>query len=158
MTSAKDHTNESLQLRSAQTADLDFVEQCAERAYSIYVERIGKPPAPMIADFAAAQRKQNLEIIISSGVRTGFIVSFSRDNHLFVENIAIHPDFQNQGIAKRVFAVLVERSKRIGHSAIELYTNEMMTENLTFYPKLGFRETDRRSEAGFNRVYFRLDL
>jgi hypothetical protein len=29
-----------------------------------------------------------------------------------------------------------------------------MTENLAYYPSLGFRETDRREEDGYSRVFF----
>ena len=49
----------------------------------------------------------------------------------------------------------VERS--VGE--LRLYTNAAMAENLTFYRRLGYRETDRRTDAGFERVFFskRLD-
>ena len=33
-----------------------------------------------------------------------------------------------------------------------------MTENLDFYPRLGYLETHRISEDGFDRVYFEKDL
>jgi hypothetical protein len=34
-----------------------------------------------------------------------------------------------------------------------------MTENLAFYPRLGYEEVDRRTDGGFERVFFvkRLD-
>lgn len=38
--------------------------------------------------------------------------------------------------------------------AVHLYTNEKMVENLAIYPRLGYAETGRRHEDGFNRVYF----
>ncbi|MEQ9160672.1 MAG: hypothetical protein RLO10_10775 [Roseovarius indicus] len=37
---------------------------------------------------------------------------------------------------------------------MQLYTNEKMVANLSIYPHLGYAETDRRTEDGFNRVYF----
>jgi hypothetical protein len=33
-----------------------------------------------------------------------------------------------------------------------------MTDNLSLYPHLGYAEVDRRTEDGFNRVYFEKDL
>jgi hypothetical protein len=33
-----------------------------------------------------------------------------------------------------------------------------MTENLKIYPKLGYTVVGRRTEAGFNRVYFEKTL
>ena len=37
---------------------------------------------------------------------------------------------------------------------IRLYTNEVMTENLSYYPNQGFTETHRAMDAGYHRVYF----
>lgn len=42
-------------IRPATVADLPTVRQCAVDAYGLYVERIGRKPAPMIADFARIQ-------------------------------------------------------------------------------------------------------
>ncbi len=37
-------------------------------------------------------------------------------------------------------------------------TNEKMSQNLSIYPHLGYVETGRRIEDGFNRVYFEKKL
>jgi hypothetical protein len=42
--------------------------------------------------------------------------------------------------------------------AIRLYTNAAMTENLSIYAHMGFVETHRAVEKGFNRVYLRWAL
>jgi hypothetical protein len=47
-----------------------------------------------------------------------------------------------------------EEARRLGLPALRLYTNAAMTENLRFYPLLGFRRTGARHENGFDRVYF----
>ena len=50
----------------------------------------------------------------------------------------------------------VEQTARThGANAVELYTNETMTENLAMYPKLGYIEIVRKQQHGFNRVFFR---
>ena len=36
----------------------------------------------------------------------------------------------------------------------QLYTNELMHENIDWYRNSGFREIARREEHGFKRVYF----
>ena len=36
---------------------------------------------------------------------------------------------------------------------IRLYTNELMTETLRFYQKLGFEEEGRRVQGGYHRVF-----
>ena len=41
---------------------------------------------------------------------------------------------------------------------IELYTNAAMRENVDYYPHLGYEETGRHEEDGFQRVFFRKAL
>ena len=50
-------------LRAATSADLPFVERCARAAYAPYVARIGREPAPMVADFASHLTDGDLTII-----------------------------------------------------------------------------------------------
>ena len=40
------------------------------------------------------------------------------------------------------------------HDEIRLYTNTMMVENIDYYPRKGFVETHRATDAGYERVYF----
>ena len=47
---------------------------------------------------------------------------------------------------------------RKGFTAIELYTHELMTENIALYRRLGYEEFARRAEKGYKRVYMRKAL
>ena len=40
-------------IRPARTEDRAAVERIVAAAYAVYVERIGKPPGPMLDDYAA---------------------------------------------------------------------------------------------------------
>lgn len=46
----------------------------------------------------------------------------------------------------------------MGLPAVELYTNEAMTENQAIYSKLGYVETEKKHQDGFNRVFYRKSL
>ena len=52
----------------------------------------------------------------------------------------------------------IGEAKRRRLPAIRLYTNAAMTENLSIYAHMGFVETHRAVEKGFNRVYLRWTL
>ena len=130
----------------------------ADAAYGLYVERIGRRPAPMDADFATHIARGEAHGAYSSGVLTGYIVLFPRGDHLFIENVAVHPGAQGKGVGAALLAFAEAEARRRGLDAIELYTNARMTENLSLYPRLGYLETGRRRESGFDRVYFRKDL
>ncbi len=147
-----------MQIVMADPSHLGAVEACARAAYEKYIERIGREPAPMVADFAGSIDAGQLWVAIDDGGLSGYVVFYPRGDHLHLENLAVLPGQQGRGIGRALIAHVEEEARRLRLAAVELYTNEKMTENLGFYPRLGYIETGRRNEAGFNRVYFRKGL
>ena len=49
--------------------------------------------------------------------------------------------------------VLFAEARRRGHSQVRLYTHVLMVENVAIYGRLGFLETHRVTEKGYDRVY-----
>ncbi|MCH9019241.1 MAG: GNAT family N-acetyltransferase [Proteobacteria bacterium] len=146
-----------MRIRQAISADLDAVKRCAEEAYAKYVSRMGTKPAPMIADFAGQIGAKIVHVIVDDGSVLGFIVLYPRDDHIHVENVAVFPERGGRGIGGKLLAFAEHEARRLELPAVELYTNEKMTENLSLYRYLGYQEIGRRTEAGFSRVYFRKD-
>jgi len=89
---------------------------------------------------------------------SGFITLYPKNSSLFIESIAVLPNTQGQGIGKALMNFAETTAKSKGLSTLELYTNAKMTENLSLYPHLGFTQTDRRLENGFDRIYFQKTL
>lgn len=150
-------------IRPATPADYESIVACAEAAYCIYIDRIGKPPAPMVADFATQIAAQQVFVLVSDGQLHGYFVSFPQPaDHTgrgyFLENIAVHPSSQRTGFGKQLIDAVIDQAKIHHCNRIELYTNERMVENIAWYNGLGFTETRRVTEAGFKRVYFALQL
>ncbi len=148
----------TMRIRQAISADLDAVKSCAKEAYAKYVQRIGKKPAPMIADFAAQIAAEIVHVMVDDGSVLGFIVLYPRNDHVHVANVAVFPEQNGRGVGGELLAFAEHEARRLELPAVELYTNEKMTENLSIYPHLGFQEIGRRKQAGFSRVYFRKNL
>lgn len=147
-----------MKIRAAIPDDLDAVKACAEQAYALYVPRMGRKPAPMVADFAAQISAGHVHVAEADGAVAGFIALYPRGDHIHVENVAIPPALQGRGIGRALLVFAEDEAKRRGRAAVELYTNANMTENQSFYPRLGYTETGRREEDGFARVYYRKEL
>ncbi len=148
-----------MDIRPARQADVAALQACAESAYSIYVERIGRKPAPMIADFTTQIADGLVHVAADPDDRVaGFVVFYPRDNSMHLENIAIDPAHQGTGLGRALVAFVEDRARAVGLPSVDLYTNVKMTENQKLYPRLGYLEVDRRSEDGFERIYFRKDL
>jgi len=146
-------------LRPAEPGDRDAIEHIVEAAYGIYVERIGRRPAPMDADYAALIGDGLVTIADRDGAVVGAIVLVPMADHMLVENVAVDPAAQGAGVGRRLMAHAEREARALGLSELRLYTNEHMAENIAWYPRLGYRETERRAESGFARVFFekRLD-
>ena len=143
-------------IRNAMEGDERAVRACAEEAYARYVSLIGQKPAPMLADYAARIAAGQVYVATrdSAGV-LGFIVFFPVGQSMFLENVAVCAVASGQGVGKLLIQFCEAEARRLGLATVHLYTNEKMTNNLFFYPRLGYVEVDRHSEDGFNRVFVR---
>jgi N-acetylglutamate synthase-like GNAT family acetyltransferase len=141
-------------IRRASAADLTAIRQLIDDAYTKYIERIGRPPAPMTADYAAALEHSRVWVLESGDAIVGALVTEERADYLLLETIAVAPGAQGSGYGR----LLLDRAEcdatELGLTEVRLYTNEAMTENLTFYPRHGYRETGRAVQDGYRRVYF----
>ena len=145
-------------IRLAVASDEADIRDCAEQAYARYVPLMGRKPAPMVADFAAQIAAGQIYVVTDDpGGFQGFIVFYAEDAHIMLENVAVLPRAAGRGVGKRLIGFCEEAARQRGMN-VHLYTNEKMTENLSIYPKLGYVEVGRRTENGFNRVYFEKTL
>jgi ribosomal protein S18 acetylase RimI-like enzyme len=142
-------------IRQAQNGDREAIEACVHAAYAKYIPRIGKEPAPMRADYAALIAQGVVYVLADVSDVRGVAVCFPNGDHFFLENIAIDPAYQGQGLGRALMDFVEEQARAADLNEIRLYTNALMTENLAYYPKLGYTEVDRRIEDGYRRVYMR---
>lgn len=143
-----------MEIQRARPEDAPFLRKIAQQAYRPYIRRIGRKPAPMLADFprliAAGEAWTASEIADI----VGFIVLRDAAGGLHVENVAVDPECHGRGYGKALLAFAEEEASRRGFARLNLYTNAKMRENLALYAALGWLETDRREQDGFERVFF----
>jgi ribosomal protein S18 acetylase RimI-like enzyme len=146
-------------IRKATEGDFARIVAIARAAYSKYVPRIGREPPPMVADFAAEIVADHVVVIDVTRTVEGYLISWPKMEAYFIDNIAVDPKHQGLGLGRQLMEYAVCEAKRHGLSAIQLYTNATMTENLAMYARMGFVETHRametqfHTETGFPRVY-----
>jgi ribosomal protein S18 acetylase RimI-like enzyme len=141
-------------LRRASEDDLPAIKALVDAAYTKYVERIGRPPAPMVQDYGQLLTTSRLWVIDCGTTLVGLLVTEDKGDHLFLDVIAVAPDTQGSGFGRRLMDRAELDAAEQGLTEVRLYTNQAMTENLTFYPKLGYRETHRGGQDGYRRVFY----
>jgi ribosomal protein S18 acetylase RimI-like enzyme len=141
-------------IRAAGAADVGAIEKIVERAYGGYVERIGMRPGPMNADYGEQVERGIVSVIEEDGEVLGLLVFVAHPDHMLVENVAVDPERQGGGIGRELLEFAEDEARAAGLPEMRLYTHAKMTENRAMYARLGYVETDRRDEEGFDRVFF----
>ena len=144
--------------RPAAAADAAGITECVHAAYTHYIERIGTPPGPMLDDYAQVVRDHRAYIIEDGGRVVGVLVLMDKEDGLLLDNVAVLPERQGEGIGRRLIEHAESEARRLGHRRLDLYTHERMTENIAMYGRIGYEEVERRTERGFPRVYMRKRL
>lgn len=143
-----------MQIRSASLADVAAVDGLVQRAYAHYVERIGRRPGPMDQDYGEKVAEGHVSVATEADEIVGIVVLVEESDHLLVENVAVEPERQSQGIGRALLGFAESVAAEAVLTTLRLYTHAAMTENRAFYPRLGYTEFDRRTDNGFERVFF----
>jgi molybdopterin/thiamine biosynthesis adenylyltransferase/ribosomal protein S18 acetylase RimI-like enzyme len=145
-------------IRPAALADLAAVERIVAEAYQKYIARIGKKPGPMLDDYRQRIAEAAVSVATVEGAVAGLVVLLPESDHLLLDNVAVATSFQGRGIGRRLIDFAEGEARRRGVGEIRLYTHQTMHENIALYPRLGYEETGRGTQAGFARVFFRKRL
>lgn len=112
----------------------------------------------MRADYETLITTARVWLMERAGHPIALLVTRSMGRYLLIENIAVIPAEQKHGIGGQLLDRAELDATEAGLTELRLYTNEAMTENLTYYPHHGFIETHRATQDGYRRVFFRRSL
>jgi GNAT superfamily N-acetyltransferase len=143
-------------IRRARPENRAAVEAIVHAAYAVYVDRIGKPPGPMLDDYARLIADGAVSVFEDADrTMAAIIVLVPQPDHLLLDNIAVRPDRQGHGLGRRLIAFAENEARRLGYTELRLYTHQKMTENIALYKRLGFAEIGHGHQAGYHRVFMR---
>lgn len=146
-------------VRLARVVEITAIRSVVHAAYAPYRGRLPVTPAPLLVDHEAIVSAMGCSVAIDDDVVVGVLVMWPHPDHLLVENLAVRPDRQGRGVGTLLLAHAERAASDLHLPSVRLYTNELMTENLLWYPSRGYRETGRRQDGPYSRVLFekRLD-
>ena len=84
----------------------------------------------------------------------GYIITFEQDGAQLIENVAVAPEFQSQGYGARLIQFAESEAARNSLKRLFLSNNVVMTENLEYYARLGYKEYKHAPHRGFKRAFF----
>ena len=145
-------------IRIALPSDAVAIKGCVEAAYQHYIARMGKPPGPMLNDYANVIQQHKAFVAEEDGDIVGLLVLIQTESSMLLDNVAVHPEYQGKGLGRRLLELAESETRNQGYTHLDLYTHECMTENIEMYKRIGYVERERRTEHGYSRVYMRKAL
>src|SRR5712691_9961760 len=127
-----------LRIRAATAAGVPAIADIVDHAYRHSIARMGKPPGPMLDDYAARVLEGVVWVLKEGAAIAGIIVLLPTTNYLLLDNIAVSPARQGLGLGRQMLAFAEAAALRCGDREIRLYTHQTMLENQRFYASIGY--------------------
>jgi GNAT superfamily N-acetyltransferase len=145
-------------VRPADANDVSAVRQCVVEAFSPYIARIGKHPAPMLLDFEVHTWDRHVWVAELDGAVVGVLVQYETPDGFYIDTVAAAPRQQGRGVGRRLLVFAEQEALRRGFGSLYLCTNSKMVENQALYAKVGYVEYGRKHMAGYDRIFYRKPL
>jgi len=145
-------------LRPATPADAGEIRAVVRAAYARWVPLIGREPLPMRADYDEALRAHRFDLLVRGPRIMALIETMLHDDHLWIENIAVRPESQGQGLGRRLLAHAEDLARAARRAELRLLTNAAFAANVALYERSGFTVTERAPFMGGVTVFMRKPL
>jgi N-acetylglutamate synthase-like GNAT family acetyltransferase len=142
-------------IRKAVIEDATGLQRVMESAYSAYQERMGgERLPPMEVNYSSEIRDYPTWVAESNGSIVAGLIMVFEDDFASIANIAVHPDFQGQGVGGGLMKFAETVAKEKAYPELRLATHILLTENVSLYEHLGWSEIERDDV----RVYMKKNL
>jgi GNAT superfamily N-acetyltransferase len=148
-------TTSQIKLRPAETRDAGEVARLVAASFAQYTPLIGKPPAPVLYDYAALVATGRVWLAVAGEELRGMIYSYlEEDGAVMLDVLAVSEAARGQGLAKRLVAQVESGARAEGARLVRVYTNAVMAGPQVLYPRLGYKETHRGESDGYMRIHY----
>lgn len=139
-----------LQIREATPEDSDGLKSCMESAYATYQNRMGgERLPPMDVDYSLEIQNYPTWVVESNGNILGGLIMTFVNNEASIANIAVDPKSQGQGIGSILMNVAESKARENGFSELYLATHVLLSEIISLYRHLGWKEIGREESKVF---------
>ena len=107
----------------------------------------------MTVDYAQAIAEHDFDLLVDGGEIVGVLETEYRSDHLWIENVCVHPDRQHQGLGRRLLKWAEKRAEVAGTSELRLVTNGAFEANIALYKRVGYKVDRAEPFKGGTAVY-----
>ncbi|MFD2262679.1 GNAT family N-acetyltransferase [Lacibacterium aquatile] len=147
-----------MKIRPALPEEWEIVRRITLDAYAKWVPLLGREPLPMLVDYRQAILDHRIDFAERDGDVLGLIELVPGTAHLLIENLAVDPAAQGQGVGRALMAHAQQLAHDQGLAELRLYTNKLFEANIRFYRGLGFKLTQEQPFRGGTVCHFALPM
>jgi ribosomal protein S18 acetylase RimI-like enzyme len=144
---------EGLRFRPGTRDDVAAIRDLVRLAYAKWVPVIGREPMPMQADYAVAVVEHDFDLLLDGETIVGLIETEHRPDHLWIENVCVHPERQGQGLGRKLLKWAEKRAEVAGTGELRLVTNGAFESNIALYKRAGYAVDRVEPFRGGTAVY-----
>ena len=145
--------------RLAGPTDAPAIAALVDAAYAKWVPILGRKPMPMLVDYGRAVIEHRIDVIGVAGSLAALIETITAPDHLFIENIAVAPAQQGQGLGVSLLEHAETLARDSGLDTLRLLTNGRMQTNISLYQRHGYLITHIEERApGWSVVHMSKSL
>lgn len=113
-------------------------------AYQTYSDRIDITHLPpMNIDYVEEIRTSEVWIAVSEETLAGAMILVADADQFLIANIAVHPEFQGNGLGRRLIDFAQSQASQRAYTEMHLATHPLLIENISLYTHLGWIEYAR---------------
>ncbi|MDA7964499.1 GNAT family N-acetyltransferase [Ruegeria sp.] len=128
-------------MRAATGADAEAIRACIAAAYDSARREI--PDLPDVTEGIAADiETRSVFVAEGRGQVMGVIIFAAQDDAILINNLAVSPQAQGQGIARHLLEQAESAARAAGLSRLHLRTHRLMQGTRAMYHHLGWAEVD----------------
>ncbi|MBX3640271.1 MAG: GNAT family N-acetyltransferase [Nitrosomonas sp.] len=133
-----------LYTRPAHAADYDWLLDLHHTVYrELIIEEFGYwDDDEELGLFLEAWETKPIEIIMKQDEAVGMFIVLPQEDYLWLDEIQINPQYQNQGIGSTIIAQLIVRARKL-NMPLRLRVLHANSGAHRLYRKLGFRQISR---------------
>lgn len=149
---------QAVEINPATTDHAEAILALVREAYQRWVPVISREPLPMRVDYREALTRHQIDVLRFENDIIGLIETDLKDDHLWIENIAISPAHQGKGYGKLLLNHAEAKARKANRAALRLLTNGAFDSNIALYQKLGYGITASEPFMGGTTVYMEKQL
>lgn len=142
-------------IKTAEREDERALETVLQEAFAALAPNLGYRPGPMDRDYSALLDQGFVIKLSDAGdAPIGFAVTLPRATHLYLEAIALRPDWQGKGFGALLLAHVERLASELCLPRLRLHTDPNLSRPMRFYRSAGYNELGRQGFGSGRRALF----